>query len=79
MPTLIVWGADDRIIPVGHGRRAHDAMPGSRLVVLEDVGHFPPLEAPEALETTITEFIEQTEPSQPDTERFRRLLVKDDF
>src|SRR4051794_38860898 len=78
MPTLIVWGAQDRIIPVGHGRRAHDAMPGSRLVILENVGHFAPLDAPEALETTITEFIEQTEPAEPDRERFRRLLAKDD-
>jgi pimeloyl-ACP methyl ester carboxylesterase len=79
MPTLIVWGANDRIIPVGHGRRAHDAMPGSRLVVLENVGHFAPLDAPEALETTITEFIEQTAPAEPDRERFRRLLAKDDM
>jgi pimeloyl-ACP methyl ester carboxylesterase len=79
MPTLIVWGAEDRIIPVGHGHRAHDAMPGSRLVVLENVGHFAPLDAPEALETTITEFMEQTEPAEPDRERFRRLLAKDDL
>jgi pimeloyl-ACP methyl ester carboxylesterase len=78
MPTLIVWGADDRIIPVGHGRRAHDAMPGSRLVVLENVGHFAPLDAPEALETIITEFIDQTAPAEPDRERFRRLLARDD-
>jgi pimeloyl-ACP methyl ester carboxylesterase len=76
MPTLIVWGANDRIIPVGHGRRAHDAMPGSRLVVLDNVGHFPPLEAPEPLETAITEFIEQTAPAEPDRERFRQLLAK---
>ena len=54
-------------------------MPGSRLVVLENVGHFAPLDAPEALETTITEFIEQTDPSQPDPERFRRLLAKNDI
>ena len=41
MPTLIVWGARDRIIPVRHGAAAHDAMPGSRLEILERGGHFP--------------------------------------
>ena len=46
MPSLIVWGAADPIIPVDHGRAAHEAMPGSRLEMLEGVGHFPQLERP---------------------------------
>jgi pimeloyl-ACP methyl ester carboxylesterase len=74
MPTLIVWGAKDPIIPAGHGRRAHDAMPGSELVVLPGVGHFPPLEAPRELTAALRAFLDATEPAEADPERFRALL-----
>jgi pimeloyl-ACP methyl ester carboxylesterase len=74
MPTLIVWGAGDRIIPPGHGRRAHAAMPGSRLEIIQGAGHFPPLEAPDALLALLADFIETTEPAVPDRERLRALL-----
>lgn len=74
MPTLIVWGERDPIIPVGHGRRAHAAMPGSRLEVLPGVGHFPPLEAPEELAAALREFLATTEPAVADPDRFRALL-----
>ena len=35
MPTLLVWGERDAVVPVEHARRAHDAMPGSRLEIFE--------------------------------------------
>src|SRR5262249_33645743 len=41
MPTLLVWGAHDAVLPLRHGEMAHAAMPGSRLVVFPDSGHFP--------------------------------------
>ena len=41
VPTLIVWGDRDPIIPVRHGRRAHELMPGSQLEVFAGAGHFP--------------------------------------
>lgn len=74
MPTLILWGDRDPIIPVGHGRRAHAAMPGSRLVVLEDVGHFPPLERPDEVVAAIGAFLAETAPAPSDPARFGRLL-----
>jgi pimeloyl-ACP methyl ester carboxylesterase len=43
LPVLIVWGDRDPIIPVNH---AHEAIPGSRLVVFDGVGHLPQFEAP---------------------------------
>src|SRR5579864_3127543 len=46
MPTLIVWGANDRIIPLVHAYKAHAAIPNSRLEVIEGAGHFPHVEAP---------------------------------
>ena len=48
LPILLIWGDQDRIIPVAHGYAAHDALPGSRLEVLAGVGHFPQVESPTA-------------------------------
>jgi pimeloyl-ACP methyl ester carboxylesterase len=60
VPTLIVWGADDPIIPVAHAHAAHDAIPGSRLEILEGVGHFPHVESPERFVALLTDFLEAT-------------------
>ncbi len=46
MPTLIVWGERDRIIPLAHAYRAHEAIPNSRLEVSEGVGHYSHVEEP---------------------------------
>ena len=40
-PTLILWGAMDRLIPVDHAHRFNADIAGSKLVVFEDVGHLP--------------------------------------
>jgi pimeloyl-ACP methyl ester carboxylesterase len=74
MPTLIVWGARDRIIPVGHGRRAQAAIPGSRFVVLDDAGHFGPLEDPQGVIDALRAFIEDEAPAVPDPERMRAMM-----
>src|SRR3954452_13328302 len=74
MPTLIIWGQRDPIIPVGHGHRAHAAMPGSHLVVLEHAGHFPPLEDPDGTIGAMRDFIAAEAPAEPNPERFRELL-----
>ena len=74
MPTLIVWGDRDPIIPVGHGRRAHAAIPNSTFVILEGVGHMPLVEAPEALADAIGRFMEERPPSEVSPERWRALL-----
>ena len=46
VPTLLLWGEDDELVPVGYGRAAAAAIPGSQLVVLPGVGHIPSIEAP---------------------------------
>jgi pimeloyl-ACP methyl ester carboxylesterase len=74
LPTLIVWGAGDRIIPASHGEEAHAEMPGSRLEVLEGAGHFPHLGEPDRFAEILAEFIETTEPPEHDPDRLRRLL-----
>jgi pimeloyl-ACP methyl ester carboxylesterase len=64
VPTLIVWGGADPIIPVEHAHEAHAAIEGSRLEIFDDVGHYPHVEAPEHFVAVLTEFIETTPPAQ---------------
>jgi pimeloyl-ACP methyl ester carboxylesterase len=60
LPTLVIWGDQDRIIPVEHGFAVHEARPGSRLEVLKDVGHFPHVERPTDVVELIDDFISTT-------------------
>ncbi len=76
MPSLLVWGARDPIIPARHGEAAHEAMPGSRLELLPDAGHFPQLDDPHRLAAILTDFMESTEPSDASPEAMRELLLR---
>ncbi len=76
VPTLVVWGDRDPIIPARHGIRAHELMPGSRLKLFEGAGHFPHHDDPVGFATAITEFAAVTEPAAPDEDRLRRLVVE---
>ena len=60
LPTMLIWGEQDRIIPIAHGYAAHDAVPGSRLEVLAGVGHFPHVESPSAVVDILDDFIATT-------------------
>ncbi|HEY8001998.1 MAG TPA: alpha/beta fold hydrolase, partial [Solirubrobacterales bacterium] len=75
VPSLIVWGAADPVIPADHGRAAHEAMPGSRLELLDGVGHFPQLERPYEFARLLAEFVAQTEPANLDTTTIRERLL----
>jgi pimeloyl-ACP methyl ester carboxylesterase len=52
----VVWGAADRIYPPEHGAAFAGAIPGARLAVLDEAGHLPQLEAPEALLAAVLGF-----------------------
>lgn len=75
MPTLIVWGDRDQVIPVAHAHIAHELMPGSVLRIVEGAGHFLPFECPEPFLDALSEFIATTEPANTDAARFRDLLL----
>ena len=75
LPSLIVWGGSDPIIPADHGRAAHEAMPGSRLEILDGVGHFPQLERPRAFTGVLEEFLAETEPATLDAASMRERLL----
>jgi pimeloyl-ACP methyl ester carboxylesterase len=64
LPTLIVWGDADPIIPVSHAYAAHDSMPGSHIEVFPGVGHYPHCEDPKLFVEVLTEFIENTIPGR---------------
>jgi pimeloyl-ACP methyl ester carboxylesterase len=48
-PALIVWGANDRIIPVECGRLYQQAIPGAKLEIMDNCGHWPHYEKPAEL------------------------------
>lgn len=56
-PTLLVWGREDPIVPLEVGEAYARAMAGSRLVVLEGVGHRPEIERRDALVRAVREFL----------------------
>jgi pimeloyl-ACP methyl ester carboxylesterase len=57
VPTLLVWGARDRMIPSWHAVTAQQAIQGSRVEVFERAGHFPHLDDPERFVRVLSEFI----------------------
>ena len=76
VPTLIVWGRRDAIIPLGHGRLVHAVMPGSQFEVFDDAGHFPHHTDPARFVRVLREFMERSMPARFDQgkwgERLRR-------
>lgn len=75
VPTMIVWGDQDHIIPVEHAHDAHESIEGSRLEILEGCGHFPHVEAPDRFVEVLRDFIATTEPAATSAGDYRELLV----
>ncbi len=57
LPTLILWGDRDKIIPVRFAELFHRDIPGSRLIVYEGVGHVPHEEIPEKTAADVSSFL----------------------
>jgi pimeloyl-ACP methyl ester carboxylesterase len=76
VPTLIVWGRRDPIIPVRHAGAAQRGMPGSRLEVFDEAGHFPQLDEPDRFAIALADFVDTTEPAKADADVMRVRLVK---
>jgi pimeloyl-ACP methyl ester carboxylesterase len=56
-PTLIVWGRNDRIVPVGGAYRYEQLIPGSRRLIFEDTGHVPMIERPALFNRLLEDFL----------------------
>ncbi len=58
-PALIVWGDQDIIVPLAHGKRLVREMPNAELVILEGAGHVPNLECPELVNRLILNILDK--------------------
>ena len=57
VPTLVLWGTRDRMIPAWHATTAHQVITDSRVVFFEGAGHFPHLDQPERFAQLLRDFI----------------------
>jgi pimeloyl-ACP methyl ester carboxylesterase len=64
VPTLVIWGSDDPIIPLEHAYEAHAGIEGSRLEIFDGVGHYPHVEDSDKFVAVLMDFIETTIPAQ---------------
>jgi pimeloyl-ACP methyl ester carboxylesterase len=74
MPTLLVWGRHDAIIPYEHATLAHAAMPGSRLESFDQAGHFPHHQNPTRFLSVLYDFLSSTKPASYSGHEWRELL-----
>jgi pimeloyl-ACP methyl ester carboxylesterase len=74
VPTLLIWGTHDPIIPIEHARVTQARIPESRLVEMDGAGHWPQLEDPDRFVAELAEFVETTEPHLFDLDRMREML-----
>jgi pimeloyl-ACP methyl ester carboxylesterase len=75
VPTLIVWGDRDRVIPVSHAYAAHDRIPHSRLEVIDGAGHFLPFENANEFLAILRGFLSSTPPAAATEAAFRAALL----
>lgn len=56
-PALIVWGREDRIVPVGCAEQYRQLLPNAAVTVLDRCGHLPPIEQPDAFARLVVDFL----------------------
>lgn len=66
LPLYVVWGRKDAIIPVSHGEALAASVPGTRLEVFEQSGHFPHLTEPARLADVLSSWVRETPAVQMD-------------
>jgi pimeloyl-ACP methyl ester carboxylesterase len=60
LPTLVVWGEHDGVVPVSVGEAYAQRIPGARLAIVEGAAHLPHLELPDRFATLVTSFVEES-------------------
>jgi pimeloyl-ACP methyl ester carboxylesterase len=66
LPTLVLWGERDRLIPLHYGEQFHRDIAGSELVVLPALGHVPQEEDPRATVAAVRRFLSRLAPNPAD-------------
>ncbi len=62
VPTLVVWGDRDRVVPIAHAQRAVISLPQASLAVLPGCGHLPPVEQPQSFIAALGDFLRRSFP-----------------
>lgn len=60
VPTLVIWGKQEKAIPLPVGRRLHEALAGSRMEIIEEAGHCPMIDQPDIFNELVLEFLLDT-------------------
>jgi pimeloyl-ACP methyl ester carboxylesterase len=63
-PTLLIWGREDKLIPLAHGQYYAQHIPGARLEVLGQCGHMLPYEKCDDFVRLVTQFVKSTDKNQ---------------
>ncbi len=74
MPMLVVWGADDVVIPATHAENVARLAPGAVVEVLPNSGHFPHKDHPDRFVRIVQSFVKATQPASYHRGRWRQLL-----
>jgi len=74
VPSMIIWGENDRIIPIEHAHRAKEMLPDSRLEIFDDAGHFPFNDHPDRFVDLMRDFIDTSEPAEMNEGHVRKML-----
>ena len=77
MPTMVLWGGRDPIIPIRHGHAAAEMIPGARFEVFPDARHFPHRDDPRRFVKVLSDFIETTDPAAVSDADFKDLLRRE--
>ena len=59
LPTLVIWGAEDKVFPIANAERLRTDIEGSEVHIIEDAGHLPQLEQTEAFLDVLLPFLEE--------------------
>jgi pimeloyl-ACP methyl ester carboxylesterase len=59
IPALVIWGKQDRYLPVSYAERQREAFPSAEVHVLDDSGHWPFADAPETVERLLLDHLER--------------------
>ena len=74
MPMSVVWGRDDKVIPVRHASNAAALAPFARIEIIPNAGHFPHKDHPQRFAKILHEFIRSTQPATYSRAKWRNLL-----
>ncbi len=75
VPTLVVWGDRDHVIPARHAHVVRGAVPGTRLEIFGGARHFPHRDDPDRFVSTLVDFMRTTAPADLEETGWREMLI----